>query len=135
VARGSASLEEAPSWQMQQDQICISGALAVIIVRTTKGVRGIWSGIWTWPTRPRIIWVHWRARYILAGAFILLDGRLLIFFGFLRGPALSSTCLRLLLSHTVHTCAWINVVIDRPIGTFAPICQWARNLLETWIKG
>jgi hypothetical protein len=100
-----------------------------------KGIRWIWWRIWTWAARPRVIWVHWRARNILTRAFILLDGLLLIFFGFLRRPALSSACLRLLLSHAVHTCAWIDVVIDRPIGALATIRQWARDLLKTWIKG
>jgi hypothetical protein len=98
------------------------------------GVRICWWRIWTWPTRPRIIGVHRWAWNVLCRIFILwLDALLLIFFGILCWSALASTCLRLLLSHTVDPSAWVNIIIDGPIGPFATIRQRARNFLETWI--
>ena len=89
----------------------------------TKCVRWIRRRIRAWATRPRVIGVHWWGWNVLCRAFILwLNGLLLwILFGFLCRSALASACLGFLLSHAVDTCAWVDVVVDGPIRSFATI--------------
>lgn len=42
--------------------------------------------------------------------------------------------LGLLLSHTVNSCAWINIIIDSPIRSFASIGERTRDFLKAWVE-